>query len=64
MTIWVLMVLCISTNGDNRNTMMDANLFETKERCDRNLEGNKKEFEARCEQLSIECKQREINKGK
>lgn len=63
MSVWVLMALCISTVGDNRTTMTDANIFETKTRCERNLEFNRKEFEARCQQYTVECKPREINKG-
>jgi hypothetical protein len=63
MTLWVLMALCISTNGDNRTTMTDASVFQSKARCERNAEYNKKEFETRCEQFSVECKPRDLNVG-
>lgn len=63
--IYLLMIVVVQIQGNDRNINVDALPFETKTRCERNLENVKDQLlKQGYDAVHVECQEKVISKGK
>lgn len=63
-TVFILIAIIAQPNENPIRVNVESIVFETKARCERNIENVIKQLKTETNQVVVNCFEREINKGK